>query len=70
MDAATKLLLGYSLPLAPVALRSRAVYQTAFARGLSPQEIEPDGRAARELAALWSHVADRLPHLGGSTAGG
>jgi chromosome partitioning protein len=64
VGAAVELLLGYGLPLAPVALRSRGVYQTAFAQGLSPQETEPDGRAAAELKALWAHVSERLAWVG------
>jgi chromosome partitioning protein len=64
VGAAVELLLGYGLPLAPVALRSRGVYQTAFAQGLSPQETEPDGRAAAELKALWAHVSERLVWVG------
>ena len=61
VGTAVDLLLGYGLPLAPVALRSRGVYQTAFAQGLSPQEMEPEGLAAAELKALWAHVSGRLP---------
>ncbi|HEX4197774.1 MAG TPA: AAA family ATPase [Caulobacteraceae bacterium] len=61
VGAAVDLLLGYGLPLTPVALRSRGVYQTAFAEGLSPLETEPEGLAARELQALWAHVSGRLP---------
>jgi chromosome partitioning protein len=61
VGAAVDLLVGYGLPLAPIALRTRGVYQTAFAQGLSPQETEPDGSAATELKALWTHVSGRLP---------
>jgi chromosome partitioning protein len=53
-------LLGYGLPIVPVGLRDRAVYQGAFRRGRSPQEVEPRGAAAAELAGLWSYVAARL----------
>ena len=67
VGAAVELLLGYGLPLAPVALRSRSVYQTAFAQGLSPQETEPDGRAAAELKSLWAHVSERLAWVGAPT---
>ncbi len=57
---AVDLLLGYGVPIAPVALRSRVIYQSAFALGRSPQEIEPSGLAAAELARLWTYVAERL----------
>jgi chromosome partitioning protein len=42
-------------PLAPVTLRSRAVYQTALERGRSAEET-PDKAAAAEAAGLWAWV--------------
>ena len=46
-------------PVAPVILRSRAIYQTALERGRSAEET-PDRAAAGEMAALWDHVAAQL----------
>ncbi|HEY9218038.1 MAG TPA: ParA family protein [Phenylobacterium sp.] len=43
-------------PLAPVILRSRAVYQTALEKGRSAEEMT-DRVAAREIAALWDYIA-------------
>ncbi len=60
---AAELLLDYGLPLAPVALRNRVIYQTAFSQGRSPQEVEPEGMASSELAALWAHISGRLRGL-------
>lgn len=40
-------------PVAPVVLRSRAVYQTALERGRSAEETS-DRAAAGEIAALWA----------------
>jgi len=57
---AIQLLLDFGLPVAPVALRNRAVYQHAFARGAAPQELEPMGRAAAEVSRLWAYVESRL----------
>jgi chromosome partitioning protein len=57
---AIELLMGYGMPLAPVALRARQIYQTAFMSGRSPLDIEPNGLAADELRRLWSYVAGRL----------
>lgn len=56
-------------PVAPVVLRSRAVYQTALERGRSAEEM-PDKAAAREMAALWDFIAARLeePRLGAERA--
>jgi chromosome partitioning protein len=57
---AVELLMGYGLALAPVALRTRQIYQTAFMKGRSPQEEDAHSLAADELARLWSYTADRL----------
>jgi chromosome partitioning protein len=48
------------LPIAPVGLRSRAVYQQAIARGLSVGEWDAQAPAAQEIERLWSHVAALL----------
>lgn len=50
--------LGY--PVAPVGLRSRTAYQQGGAVGLTAQEIDPEGVAAREIQALWTWVAAAL----------
>ena len=46
-------------PLAPSILRSRTIYQTALETGRSAEE-GGDPTAAREVAALWEHVAELL----------
>jgi chromosome partitioning protein len=48
------------LPIAPVGLRSRTLYQQAIARGLSVGEWDAQAPAAREVDRLWSHVAGLL----------
>jgi chromosome partitioning protein len=57
---AASMLLSFGLPIAPVALRGRAIYPAAFAAGRSPEEIDTGERAARELDALWTYVSERL----------
>jgi chromosome partitioning protein len=49
-----------SLPVSPVALRSRVVYQSAFAQGRSVLEIDRDGAASAEVRDLFKHVWGRL----------
>jgi chromosome partitioning protein len=44
------------LPVTPIALRSRLIYQTAFAQGRSVLEIDEDGAASDEIRALFRHV--------------
>lgn len=46
-------------PLAPVILRGRAIYQTALETGRSVEEMA-DKAAAREVAALWAFIDERL----------
>jgi chromosome partitioning protein len=49
-----------NLAVAPTAVRSRLVYQTAFAQGRSVLEIDAEGTAAREVRALFGQVWRRL----------
>jgi chromosome partitioning protein len=44
------------LPVTPMALRSRVIYQTAFAQGRSVLEINEEGAASDEIRALFRHV--------------
>jgi chromosome partitioning protein len=45
-----------SLPVIPAVLRSRLIYQTAFAQGRSVLEIDGDGAASAEVRDLLVHV--------------
>ncbi len=49
-----------SLPVAPVALRSRVIYQTAFAQARSVLEMEPTGPAAAEVRELFGQLWSQL----------
>jgi chromosome partitioning protein len=60
LGEAVALLVGFGLPVAPTALRSRAVFQHAYGEGLSALECAPQSQAADEVARLWSYVAARL----------
>jgi chromosome partitioning protein len=57
---AIELLASYGLSVAPVGMRARQIYQTAFTRGLSPKEVDPEGLAASELDRLWAFASERL----------
>ena len=46
----------FDLPVCPVHLSHRAVYAEAPATGKTPQETEPDGKAAGELKALFEFI--------------
>ena len=44
------------LPLAPVILRGRAIYQTTLASGRSVEEMAPGTPAADEIDGLWRYI--------------
>lgn len=52
---------GAGIPVSPVHLCQRAEYGSAPDFGLMPQETDPDGGAARELAALYDVVMRTVP---------
>lgn len=39
---------------------NRVIYPAAFTDGRTPQEIEPKGQGAREIAQLWAHVQNYI----------
>jgi chromosome partitioning protein len=50
----------YGLDVLPFHLAQRAIYADAPAQGLSPIEIEPDGKAAAELRQLYFWIAGQV----------
>lgn len=46
--------------VAPVRIGDRVAYARAQSEGLAPQEFEPNGAAAREIAALYSYMTRAL----------
>ena len=52
-DDAAAITAGYGIEVAPVHLSMRSAFGEAPALGKTPQETEPHGRAAHELAALF-----------------
>jgi chromosome partitioning protein len=51
----------YGVEVCPVIVRQRAVFAHALARSRCAQEVEPAGKAAVEVAALWDWLAQRAP---------
>ncbi len=60
INSAIELLLDHGLPIAPSALRTRAIYQQAYVQGLSASELAPESDAADEIFRLWAYVLSRL----------
>ena len=54
-DAGTR----YGVEVCPIIIHQRAVFGHALARSRCAQEVEPAGKAAAEVAALWEWLAQR-----------
>jgi chromosome partitioning protein len=50
----------YRVELCPILIHQRAVFAHALAQGKCAQELEPRGKAAAEVAALWSWLVQRV----------
>jgi chromosome partitioning protein len=59
---ARRALTAFGVPVAPVAITSRAVFVAAPVTGLTADETEPQGKAAKEIRALWRIVEKELAH--------
>ncbi len=46
--------------VAPVTVHQRTDYAVSMADGRTVMEVDPEGRAAAEIEALWNYVSDRL----------
>ncbi|SEK02253.1 plasmid segregation oscillating ATPase ParF [Sphingomonas sp. OV641] len=51
---------GMGVPVAPVMLTMRAIYHHSTAQGKTAMEAEPDGKAAEEIAALWTWTREHV----------
>jgi chromosome partitioning protein len=59
---ARRALAAFGVPVAPVAIISRAAFASAAVAGLTATEAEPDSKAAKEMRALWRVVEKELIH--------
>ncbi len=48
------------LPTVPFHLAERAIYRRATEEGKAVQEVEPEGKAAAEIAALWRWICEQV----------
>lgn len=60
---ATELLGGLGLDVAPVMLTERAVYHHSAGAGKTALEVEPEGKAADEVNALWKWTGEQVNML-------
>lgn len=51
---------GMGVPVAPVMLTLRAIYHHSTAQGKTAMEVEPEGKAAEEIAALWAWIREHV----------
>jgi chromosome partitioning protein len=54
----------YGVEVCPVIIHQRAVFGHALSRSKCAQEVEPSGKAAAEVAALWAWLAARTSIAG------
>jgi chromosome partitioning protein len=59
---ARRALTAFGVPVAAVAITSRAAFIAAPVAGLTAGETEPEGKAAKEIRALWRIVEKELTH--------
>jgi chromosome partitioning protein len=59
----------FGVPVAPTAIINRSAFPAAALAGLAVTELEPDGKAAKEVRALWRAVEKEL-HRDGKTNSG
>ncbi len=57
---AAELIRGFGLELAPVTMSERAAYHHATGAGRTAGEVDPAGKAAAEVAALWTWTRERV----------
>jgi chromosome partitioning protein len=57
------------LPVAPMRLSERAAFRHATGSGQAAQEVEPAGKAAAEVEALWSWICQQMNMLTRQHAG-
>jgi chromosome partitioning protein len=58
-DEPAEIVEALGLKVAPVRMSDRAPYHQATMTGQTAQEIEPDGKAADEVAALWTWLCEQ-----------
>ena len=53
-------LLVFGLPVCPVPVVNRTAYPDAYGSSLGVSEYEPEGKAAKEIAALWDWITRKI----------
>jgi chromosome partitioning protein len=57
---ARKALKAFGVPVAPMVISQRAAFSHALVGGLAVSEAEPDGKATKEMRALWRYIEKEL----------
>lgn len=65
-DDATAIASRFGIPVVPVHLSRLKAFEDAPALGQSPQELEPNGRAAQEVGSLFSFIQQQASMLAGN----
>jgi chromosome partitioning protein len=59
-ETAAKIFQTIGTPMAPTVIRRLKVHRDACREGVTPQEMEPNGKAAQEVADLWKWLSAEL----------
>ena len=59
-ETATKIFETIKAPMAPVIIRRLKVHRDSCREGVTPQEMEPNGKAAQEITDLWNWLSAEL----------
>lgn len=58
-EDAAEIVRGYGLDVCPCPIPERATFRNAIGQGRVARELEPEGKAAQEVAALWNWVCQQ-----------
>lgn len=56
-EEAAQIVRGFGLEVAPHIMAERADYRAGMGAGMTAREVNPEGKAAQEIAALWKWAA-------------
>lgn len=66
VDDAAAIAASFNVKVAPIHMSRRKTYEDAPALGQTPQELEPHGRAAQEVAGLFAFISEQANMLAGN----
>ncbi|MDD9396467.1 hypothetical protein, partial [Staphylococcus aureus] len=65
IDDAAAIAASFNVQVAPIHVSRLKAYEDAPALGQTPQELEPEGRAAQEVAGLFAFLTEQASMIAG-----